>query len=417
MNMKKMMQACAAAAVLAAAGGALGADAYTAITVPTLPGGTGSIGYGVNNAGTVVGQADNAAAQLVAFVYSAGVIEELPLLTGGSDASAASINTAGVIVGTCRDTGGVSRAVKWEKIGGAWTIVDLGTLDVNNAGLGVATRINDNGVIVGYATVSSPGPYRACVWSGAVKMDLGTLNYAGNLAYSQALGINSAGEVTGYAYAVLQGPEHGMVHNGDRSEDITPPERFGLAQWHNINDGGTMIGYVSGPVATSGAFRPATHIRGEGTTLLPLIDELPEGYAYDINNGGVSVGTNFQLNPVPEPNVFKAFKNERGATDDLNLITTGLPGIMTEARDVSDTGFIIGTAESGAGPVAVLLTPVEEPPQCPGDFDGQNGVTIDDLFLYINAWFTSDPAADFDGQNGVGIDDLFLYINAWFVGC
>lgn len=417
MYRKMSTWAMVAGVVASVAGAAIAADSYTATAIPNLVGGTGTIGYGVNNAGTVVGQAENGTGELVAFVFAAGVIEELPLLTDGSDASAASINTAGVIVGTCRNAAGVSRAVKWEKVNDAWTIVDLGTLDVNNAGLGVATRINDNGVIVGYATVSVPGPSHACVWDGATKTDLGTLSFVGNFAYSQGLGINSAGEVTGFAYATFQGPEHGMVHNGSRSEDITPAEHFGLAQWHNINDGGTLAGYVSGPTATDSAFRPATHIRGEGTTLLPLITDLPEGYAYDINNGGVVVGANFLLNPVPTPNVFKAFRTERGVTADLNLITTGLPGVMTEARDVSDTDMIVGTADNGFGPVAVLLTPVRVPPPCPGDFNGQDGVTIDDLFLYFNAWFTSDPSADFDGQNGVGIDDLFLFLNAWFVGC
>lgn len=54
---------------------------------------------------------------------------------------------------------------------------------------------------------------------------------------------------------------------------------------------------------------------------------------------------------------------------------------------------------------------------CRADFNGTGGVTIDDLFLYINAYFSGAPAADFNGVGGVTIDDLFLYINAYFVGC
>lgn len=54
---------------------------------------------------------------------------------------------------------------------------------------------------------------------------------------------------------------------------------------------------------------------------------------------------------------------------------------------------------------------------CPADFNGVGGVSIDDLFLYINAYFSGLPAADFNGVGGVTIDDLFLYINAYFVGC
>ena len=54
---------------------------------------------------------------------------------------------------------------------------------------------------------------------------------------------------------------------------------------------------------------------------------------------------------------------------------------------------------------------------CGADFNCDSFVSIDDLFLYFNAYFTGDPAADFNGVGGVTIDDLFLYINAYFVGC
>lgn len=54
---------------------------------------------------------------------------------------------------------------------------------------------------------------------------------------------------------------------------------------------------------------------------------------------------------------------------------------------------------------------------CPADFSRTAGVTIDDLFLFLNAWFVGDPRADFDHAAGVAIDDLFLYLNGWFTGC
>lgn len=54
---------------------------------------------------------------------------------------------------------------------------------------------------------------------------------------------------------------------------------------------------------------------------------------------------------------------------------------------------------------------------CKADFNSDWTVTIDDLFLYFNAYFLSDPKADVNGLGGVTIDDLFLYINLWFTGC
>lgn len=53
---------------------------------------------------------------------------------------------------------------------------------------------------------------------------------------------------------------------------------------------------------------------------------------------------------------------------------------------------------------------------CPADADGSGGVTIDDLFVYLNMWFMGADAADIDGVGGVGIDDLFGFLGRWFAG-
>lgn len=56
---------------------------------------------------------------------------------------------------------------------------------------------------------------------------------------------------------------------------------------------------------------------------------------------------------------------------------------------------------------------------CYADFGHSDGVSIDDLFRYLNAWFTGSPFASFggDGVATPAIDDLFQYLNAWFTGC
>jgi subtilisin-like proprotein convertase family protein len=53
---------------------------------------------------------------------------------------------------------------------------------------------------------------------------------------------------------------------------------------------------------------------------------------------------------------------------------------------------------------------------CQADFD-QNGTrTIDDIFIFINAWFANDPRTDVNGD-GRNIDDIFIFLNIWFQGC
>lgn len=82
------------------------------------------------------------------------------------------------------------------------------------------------------------------------------------------------------------------------------------------------------------------------------------------------------------------------------------------------------SAESDAAAAWLISRVADATPLCPtnhaaciADFNGVGGVSIDDLFLYLNAWFIGAPAADINNAGGVSIDDLFLFLNAWFTGC
>ncbi len=44
-------------------------------------------------------------------------------------------------------------------------------------------------------------------------------------------------------------------------------------------------------------------------------------------------------------------------------------------------------------------------------------MTINDIFVFLNAWFAGEPAANISGVDGVTIDDIFVYLNQWFTGC
>lgn len=57
-------------------------------------------------------------------------------------------------------------------------------------------------------------------------------------------------------------------------------------------------------------------------------------------------------------------------------------------------------------------------PCCKADFNKTNGVSVQDIFDYLAAWFGSDPIANIT-TNGVGIPSvqaLFDYLGAWFGG-
>jgi hypothetical protein len=54
-------------------------------------------------------------------------------------------------------------------------------------------------------------------------------------------------------------------------------------------------------------------------------------------------------------------------------------------------------------------------PACPCDFNG-NGLSVQDIFDFINAWMAGSSAADFNGD-GLQVQDIFDYLNCWFAGC
>ncbi len=57
---------------------------------------------------------------------------------------------------------------------------------------------------------------------------------------------------------------------------------------------------------------------------------------------------------------------------------------------------------------------------CPCDANGDNSLTVADIFSFLSIWFTNSPEADFDGANGVQVADIFAFLSCWFArpeGC
>jgi len=56
---------------------------------------------------------------------------------------------------------------------------------------------------------------------------------------------------------------------------------------------------------------------------------------------------------------------------------------------------------------------------CSADFNKSGASDVDDIFAYMNAWFSLSPYADItsNGANTPDTDDIFAWFNAWFSGC
>ncbi len=76
-----------------------------------------------------------------------------------------------------------------------------------------------------------------------------------------------------------------------------------------------------------------------------------------------------------------------------------------------NTMFLVGGAVCNAGSNAVT-------PCCFANYDRMGGITVGDIFEFLNEWFSSSIRADMVG-NGSGtptVDSIFSFLNAWFAG-
>lgn len=92
-------------------------------------------------------------------------------------------------------------------------------------------------------------------------------------------------------------------------------------------------------------------------------------------------------------------------------------------HDIDGDGLFTGAGErttfftaGGGNPVTDTRQLVLLHPPCAADFNGSGGVTVQDIFDFLTAWFAGSPTADFNG-GGLSTQDIFDFLNAWFVGC
>jgi hypothetical protein len=107
----------------------------------------------------------------------------------------------------------------------------------------------------------------------------------------------------------------------------------------------------------------------------------------------------------------------------LSGAVSSTPG-PSGGRDFSISYFASFPLTTGAtwGSIAVSAQlhgtfPESSAVACPADFDGVNGLSVVDIFQFLNAWFAGDQRANFNHNGGLDVQDIFDFLNAWFVGC
>jgi probable HAF family extracellular repeat protein len=141
-----------------------------------------------------------ASAQTASAEYS---ITDLGTLPGGTGSFAFDINNRGQVVGTSDTASGESRAVLWED----GDIANLGTLGGNDS---VAWGVNNRGQVVGESTTASDR-FHAFFWEDGEMVDLGTLAHGGRFNFSRANSINDRGQIVGRSTTASGTDSHAVL--------------------------------------------------------------------------------------------------------------------------------------------------------------------------------------------------------------
>ena len=229
----------------------------------TLPGGSSSIAYAINNQGKIVGYSSTPNSGQHAFVLANGTMTDLGALNnfgvqGGGISVAFAINNKGQIAGNSYnfDTGSVNGFSTHAFLFDNGTMKDLG--GINAIGRG----INENGTVVGGSTVLD-GTSHAVRFDGAGSYsDLGNLmcvsedpitlgpfigiscqNTKGN---SAAFSINSFNQIVGFSDTQTPFLEHAFVVINGTMRDLNwyIPANSGwvLQTATGINEAGQIVG-------------------------------------------------------------------------------------------------------------------------------------------------------------------------------
>jgi probable HAF family extracellular repeat protein len=284
----------------------------------------------INSSGEVVVASDTHG-----YVWRNGVLTDIGNL-GGTRSSAYGINDKGQVVGLSYPVQyNRAQLIRWEN----GTLSNLG----NRGYWAVGMSINEAGQIVGYDQPDYMGNNdHAFLWQNKTWKDLGTLGTS-----AQAWAINNHGQVVGNSRSSQNGNMYrAFLWENDVMTNLGA--LGGLDSFANdINDRGQIAGRAG--------HHACIWESGTGRDL----GDLGNGYsrAYGINGLGQVVGrSGYTMNGA------MAFIWWDGVMLDLNSFidpTTGWE--LREARDINDSGQIVGVGQLNGQFRSFLLNPVPEP--------------------------------------------------------
>ena len=360
--------------------------------------------FGINDSGTVVGQAFNSTANgNRAFVTSGGTMTDLdaydPTISQSLAYGVTSSGTTVVGIANYSSTGpwhplvysysGTYSPATGVYSGGSWSYTDINGILGTTGGRGMAEAVNDAGTVTGYATYAISGYYTyihafARTSSGGVT-DLGSLP---GMDSSMGYAINANGDVVGKAFLSAFGVSESVYGDpgvGDQAflavngpagytmTDLAPPAGDNTSEAYGVNKYDMVVGGASDTLS-------GVHGTVWTTGVVPFY--------------GLSLGPN-----------------------DLNTLAANagvLPAGWTIARvrGINDSGQIVGSAadSNGVGHAFVLSLPQA----LPGDANLDGRVDINDLTVVLAHYGQTSGmnwgTGEFNGDGTVDINDLTIVL-------
>lgn len=320
---------------------------YKPIDLGTLPGGSISNAYAVNDHGKVVGVSNGSPAITHAFSWTKNTgMKDLGTL-GGNVSWAQAINDAGQIVGQAQTNHSADAFLLKNGI-----MQDLGGLGGTSS---QANAINYNPLtktstqIAGWSLTSDNSAYHAVIWDSSLNiLDLGTLGGASSYAF----GNNCIGQVVGGSATALGGFDAFLWDMARGMQDLGTLGGT-MAQANGINCYGIIVGSSSLPGdAQTDAF---VYVNGSMNDIGTLGGSFSQANA--INDAGQVVGFSRTAGDADRHAVL--WTPNTGMLD-LNLLIPANSGWdLQGANSISNNGRIVGAGlHNGAGH-AFMLVPVQ----------------------------------------------------------
>lgn len=308
-----------------------------------------SYAYAVGPDGTAVGTAEEISYGLFGMAMwrngvpshvITGSICPVPTQCAGS---AFDINARGQITGVrwTQTRGGQA----WVTDGSTVRVLDDLPERITGDRFSMTTAINSDGDVVGWS-----GSYEhAVLWRAGTTtpIDLGTLGGV----QSQALGINDAGWIVGFARATNHFRHAALWENGRVTDLGTLGGEESIAL--DINSRGEVVGWL-GDIYDKHAFRWKDGV-------MSLLPGPGSSQAVAINSHGDIVGST-HLNLTPDG--LRAVLWRGGQMHDLNELVAEPRIILSLAHDINDAGqiVVVGSARESMVERAFLLTPRSQSP-------------------------------------------------------